>query len=91
MTEIEGKYLTRRQKQKNRAKEWFVDILIGGVLAIVLTGIILGISVSILLITPEAHAEQIENNTFYCNQIAEGKAQVAPEDREEVLAYCSNV
>ena len=91
MTPQERKYLGGTKKSRIDYKKWFVDIAIGGAIAATLAGIIIGLAVAIVFITPGAHAEVIENNAFYCSEIAAGRANVAPEDREEVTSYCESL
>ncbi len=91
MTEIEGKYLTRREEQKKYMREWFIDVVISIFLAFALLGIVVGIAISIAILTPGAHAEEIKDNATYCQEIAEGKWNLAQEDKKEITSYCSSL
>jgi hypothetical protein len=90
MTPQERTYLGRKKKHSINWNLWFVDIVIAGVLAAIVAAIVIGLAITIVFITPGAHAETIEDNSFYCHGIAAGTFNVAPEDREEVSAYCEN-
>lgn len=91
MTPQERKYLGRTKKPRVNYKEWFVDAMIGLLIALFLLAIVLVVSATILVITPGAHAEPMQDNAYWCAEIEAGRANVSPEDREEVSAYCNSL
>lgn len=91
MTEIEGKYLSRKlPTEKDGWVEWLADIIIGSVFAAVLVSLFIVLFILWRADRAEA-AEPIKDDAAYCQELSEGKWNVAPEDREEVSAYCANI
>ena len=91
MTPLERRYLGRKPAKKTDWNEWFADILMGIALALVFAALVLVAAGTIITLTPGVRAEEKQDNAYFCRQIAEGKASVAPEDREAVTSYCESL
>ncbi len=97
MTPLERKYLGRgnvrltfiSEKRVKFWHEWFADILMGIALALVFVALVLVAAGALITLTPGVRAEEKQDNAYFCRQIAEGKANVATEDREAVTSYCA--
>jgi len=87
ISHIEGP-LRRKPVKKFDYKGWFIDIIVGSVIA----GFIIGIGAVLFLLwrADIAYGAEIPNdNESLCAGFLEGKYNVSPEDRAEVTKYCT--
>ena len=93
LTEKELKYIplkkeVRAEEEKKFDRlDWFLSILFGAVIA----GAIVGLLLSIWILTDRAEAKELETNASYCAGIEQGLYKVSDEDKDAVTSYCNSL